>query len=195
MKNFAKGLVLIAVGAVLGGLLVIGAIRYNPLFRTIVASTVEMKGPAVQAPPSDEDDFFNQADPFQQMQKMRSQMEKQMAAAAQAGGQSFTFSVGGNSNDIAEREDAGFVYYDIKIADLDATSINTKVENGYLTISGTIEKKTGDGSGGGNGFSAQTIFKSSFNRTFPLPEEVDAAKMEMTSEKDKVILKFPKVKS
>lgn len=84
-------------------------------------------------------------------------------------------------NDILKREDDNSVYYDIKVDDIQSTAINTKVENGYITITGTTEKKR--------------FYKSTFNRTFPIPEQVDPNKMEMVSEKDKITLKFPKIKA
>ncbi|MGZ3691073.1 MAG: Hsp20/alpha crystallin family protein, partial [Pseudobdellovibrio sp.] len=100
---------------------------------------------------------------------------------------------GGSVYDISKREDDSFVYYDIKVGDLNSTSINTKIENGYVSISGTEEKKSGPEVKEGNA-STQSIFKSSFSRTFPLPGNVDQAKMQMLTEKDKVVLKFPKKK-
>lgn len=85
------------------------------------------------------------------------------------------------ASELSQREDEKFIYYDVHVADLNSTSINTKVENGYITISGTTEKTS--------------YFKSSFNRTFPVPDHVDSNKMEMSSEGDKVVLRFPKLVS
>lgn len=77
---------------------------------------------------------------------------------------------------------------------MNSTSINTKVEKGYVTISRTEEKESGfDGKDSNR--SSQSIFKSSFNRTFSLPLDVDQSKMQMLTEKDKVVLKFPKKKA
>lgn len=89
-----------------------------------------------------------------------------------------------------------FITTFIKVNDLNSTSVNTKIENGYITITGTVEKKSGsDDKKNDSGFSSQSIYKSTFNRTFPLPEHVDQNRMEMSPEKDKIVLKFPKVKT
>lgn len=96
---------------------------------------------------------------------------------------------------ISKREDDDSVYFDIQVEDMNSTSINTKVENGYITITGTTEKKTDstDDEDSQSLFGHQ-IFKSTFNKTFPLPLQVDQSKMQMLTEKDKIILKFPKLK-
>lgn len=98
---------------------------------------------------------------------------------------------------IVEREDGDAVYYDIKVPNVSTTSISTKVENGYVTITGTTEKKSGesDNDNESDDFSSMSVFQSNFSRTFPVPENVDPNKMQMTSEKDKIVLMFPKVKA
>jgi HSP20 family molecular chaperone IbpA len=92
-----------------------------------------------------------------------------------------------STNEIAQREDADNIYYDIKVEDPNSTTINTDVKDGQITISGTTEKKD-------NSESSQSLFKSTFQQTFPLPDNVDQHNMTMTTEKDKVVLKFPKLK-
>jgi HSP20 family molecular chaperone IbpA len=145
------------------------------------------------------DDFFGQSDPFEEMRRMRKQMEKHMhgfggkdSGARNPFDSWFSDKFGGGTiNDISKREDDDYVYYDIKVDDLNSTSINANIENGYVTITGTVEKKSESNE---QDSAAQSILKSSFNRTFPLPENVDQNKMQMVPEKDKVILKFPKTK-
>lgn len=97
-----------------------------------------------------DDNFFNQNDPFEEMKRMRKQMEKRMEEFGPSR-RSMTnpfdpwFSDkfgGGTINDITKREDNDFVYYDIQVDDVNATSINTKIENGYITITGSLEKKS-----------------------------------------------------
>jgi HSP20 family molecular chaperone IbpA len=101
---------------------------------------------------------------------MQEDMEKEMR-------QGFTFSA--DSEEIVAKEDEKSVSYEIKGAV--GSSLNTSVENGYLSISGETKQKKGNFS-----------FQSSFHRMFPLPRNVDPAKMETISEKDKVVLRFPK---
>lgn len=143
------------------------------------------------------DDFFNQDDPFEAMRKFRQRMHKDMQ-----GFKSPPFSTpfdswfgnkfgGGTVQDIEKREDENFIYYDIKVKDVKGTTVNTKVENGYLTITGQIESKNSE-QDEDSGFSNSSVFSSTFSRTFPLPADVDEDSMEMESEQNKIVIKFPK---
>lgn len=197
--------------AVVGGAIVFGALKFSPLSR----SKIETEKPSRDAVYDDilkrqegiqhrfdslfDDNFFNQNDPFEEMKRMRRQMEKRME---EFGPKRRSFNNpfdswfsgkfgGGSVNDITKREDNDFVYYDIQVDDVNTTSIDTKIENGYITITGSLEKKN-QSSDSEN--PAQSVFKSTFNRTFPLPEHVDQNKMQMIPEKDKIVLKFPKLK-
>lgn len=161
-----------AASAISGGLIVLGAIKLNPSLLHLTQTTHEKP----------------QSDPFEQMRKMQEQMENQFFGF---GGTMASYGM----HDVAEREDEGNIYFDIRIDDVNAASINTKVENGYLTITGETESKSGADAKDRDGFFAERSFKSTFNRTFPLPENVDQDKMQVTSEKDKIVLKFPKMKS
>jgi HSP20 family molecular chaperone IbpA len=168
MKEIAKKILVPATSALAGGLVVVAALKLNPLTQ-----------------PRHEQLF---EDVFKKQQEIHHQFDRMFEA-------SFPENFGGAAiTDISKREDDSFVYYDVTVEDLKSTSINTKVEEGYLTISGTIEKKSGD-EGGEDNYAATSVFKSSFNRTFSLPQDVDPDKMQMLTEKDKVILKFPKIKA
>lgn len=212
MKPILKTSLISAASAIVGGAVVFGALKYSPSLRTkadaekpsrdIVYDDILKRQEGIQHKFDGlfDGNFFNQNDPFDEMKKMRKQMEKRMEDFG-AGRRSMSnpfdswFSDkfgGGTINDISKREDSDFVYYDIQVDDVNATSINTKIENGYITITGSLEKKS-QSSESDN--SAQSVFKSTFNRTFPLPEHVDQNKMQMVPEKDKIILKFPKLKS
>lgn len=212
MKPILKTSLISLGSAIVGGAAVFGALRYSPFFH----SKIESERPNREAVYDDilkrqqgiqhkfdslfDDNFFNQNDPFEEMKQMRKQMEKRMEGFGDnRHSMSNPFDSwfsdrfgGGTINDISKREDNDFVYYDIHVDDVNATSINTKIENGYITITGSLEKKSQSSD---NDNSAQGVFKSTFNRTFPLPEHVDQNKMQMTPEKDKIVLKFPKLKS
>lgn len=220
MKPILKKALVPTVSAVAGGVIVLGALRLSPAFASkvnpveyrnqnheIIYDNILKQQNEIRDNFDDlfKDNFFGSNDPFKEMKKMREQMEKRIEkldgnshSMSNPFDSWFTDKFGGGSiNDIAKREDDNFVYYDIKIDDVKSTSINTKIENGYITISGTTEKKSGtpNSQEDGNHFSAQSMYKSTFNRTFPLPDHVDQDKMQMASEKDKVVLKFPKVKA
>ncbi len=219
MKPIFKQVLVPAMSAIAGGLVVLGAIKFSPRFQSKVDGVNQAKqthdaiyddifkkqdGIRNQFDNIFNDDVFNQGDPFDQMRKMRDQMEKRIQGLnANHLNSSNPFDSwfsdkfgGGTINDISKREDDSSVYYDIKVEDVKSTSINTKVENGYITITGTTEKKSSTSDEREtDGFSAKSVYKSTFNRTFPLPEQVDQNKMQMTSEKDKIVLKFPKIKT
>jgi len=141
------------------------------------------------------DSFFGNA--AENMKKMRNNFSeyRKNHANKKANGISGEYKAstnGGTLQDIATREDANSVFYDVKIKDLDSTSVNTDVKDGYITITGLQEKQSeyNTANAAGRGLS-----KSGFQRTFPLPQNVDQHKMKMTAEKDKVVLEFPKIKS
>lgn len=121
--------------------------------------------------------LFGGEDPFEEMEKMRKSLGDQGGLAGLMQLQ------GGDDQNVVEREDDQSVYYEI--SGVDQSKLSTRVENGYLTIKGESKKQSGQ-----DGFSA--TMQSSFQRSFPLPAGVDEKKMEMSSEKDKVILRFPK---
>jgi HSP20 family molecular chaperone IbpA len=217
IKELGKKVAIPLTSAIVGGAVVIAAMKFSPAMKSNLHGDKEhgqsneqiyedifkkQEGIRQQFDSLFDEGFIAQNDPFEEMRKMRQQMEKQMK---HFGGKNrslsnpfdswFSDKFGdGTINDISKREDEGFVYYDIKVDDVNSTSINTKVEKGYITITGTSEKNSGS-DGKNNGVSAQSIFKSSFNRTFPLPENVDQNKMQMLTEKDRVILKFPKTRA
>lgn len=219
MKSYLKNLGIPLLSAALGGGAVFAAMKFSSFRDLANAEQPALKNAEGEDTAFDEildkqkdiqqqfdrifnDDFFGNADPFADMKKWRGQMQKRMEALDKLNTRDNPFDKwfsgkfgGGTVNDITKREDDGFVYYDVTVNDLKSTSVNTNVENGYITIEGTIEKKSGsDDAQNENSFASQSIYKSSFSRTFPLPEHVDPNKMEMVSEKDKIILKFPKVK-
>jgi HSP20 family molecular chaperone IbpA len=61
-----------------------------------------------------------------------------------------------------------------------------KVEDGQVTISGETSEKSETENG-------TTGMSSSFERSFPVPENVDAKKFQIEPSDRKVIVKFPKV--
>ena len=217
IKEIAKKSIVPVSSAVVGGLIVVAGLKLSPSIGSKIDGEVnhrennqqiyddifkKQEGIRRQFDDIFNDGFIANNDPFEQMRKMREQMEKHMEGF---GGKNHSminpfdswFSDkfgGGTINDISKREDDSFVYYDIKVEDVKSTSINTKVEGGYITITGSVERKS-ESEGKDDSLSAQSVIKSSFNRTFPLPENVDQNKMQMLTEKDKVILKFPKIKA
>lgn len=83
------------------------------------------------------------------------------------------------------REDDKNIYFDLDVEDSGSTTVDTKVENGYLQVTGTTQKTIQEGN-------SESSFKSTFQRSVPLPENVDATKMQMIPGPGKVTFKFPK---
>lgn len=180
MKTSLKQILVPTLSAVAGGLIVLMGLKINTFMeskRPIAAvPNFHRTFPAVFNEDLFGSDFFAGESPLDQFRKLRLQMDASL-------GQDFFM-----------KEDSEFVYYEIAIPSLDTTSINTKVENGYVTISGTAEKEDGAFKDHDeNSAFARSFYKSSFNRTFPLPDQVDANRMQMIPDKDKIILKFPKM--
>lgn len=188
-----------AAGALLGAALLLGVLRAKPeAAQSLLATGQEVRGnhktidpsllPFRSDPPREEaeeaanedaneaEEFFQ--NPFAHMQKIREQMDEEMRAHL-----SGMPGLGHEEKqNVVRKEDDKFISYEIN--GVDATKLNTSVKDGYLTISGETRRESG-----------QASMQSSFRRIFPLPSNVDAAKMETTSEKDKVILRFPKRKA
>lgn len=138
------------------------------------------------------DDFFSRrTDPFEEMRRMRERMTKHFDQDDGGGGGLFDdwwkqrFG-GGDSGEIKQREDKNYVYYDLYTKDLNPEKLKVKVEKGQITIDGQIEKKSEEGNN-------QSFFSSSFHRSFPVPSEVDGNKVKIEQEKDRLVLKFPKM--
>lgn len=138
------------------------------------------------------DDFFGRSrDPFEEMRRMREGMIKQFEQDEGGGLFDSWYKKkfgGGNAGDITRREDDHFVYYDIAVDGLRQEKVNVKVENGQLTISGQVEKKSEEGNSG-------SYFKSSFQRSFPVPSNVDSGKFQLEQGKEKLVVKFPKIRT
>ena len=142
------------------------------------------------------DDFFTGKDPFETMRQFRKRMDQQFQEFGQAGDSPFDswFSQrfgGGSVDDIKQRSDDKYLYYEITVDDIEATTLNTKIENGMITIEGETRKEFQNQEQGQNQRS-QSFMSSRFTRSFPLPTQVDADKMETEHNGNTIILKFPR---
>jgi len=141
------------------------------------------------------DDFFDRShDPFEEMRKMRERMMKDFEDPQEGLGFFDSWYQGkfggGSAGEVKKREDEKSVYFDVTIKDVDPKKINIKVENGQIQISGTVEKKVEKKSENGDEASYSS---SSFHRSFPVPPQVDASKVQIDQQGDKLVLKFPKL--
>lgn len=83
--------------------------------------------------------------------------------------------------EMKRREDEKFVYYDLKFAGLEGSKLEASVNDGQVTVQGEFNESSGG-----------RVSSSNFQRSFPLPPNVDGAKMEVLPEPGKMVLKFPK---
>ncbi len=72
------------------------------------------------------------------------------------------------------REDDDFIYYDVVIKDLVNSKLDIRVQDGQITVSGTIEKKTSSQDDQKN---SCRFYSSTFHRLFPVPYGVEDVKI------------------
>ena len=200
-------------GTLLGALLVVGFLKLQPNLMGTFLGQEEKKERAkrnLHAVIQDQqnlfksfdstfdEDFFRQNDPFEEMKKFREELDKQFPYRGPKSSFPSPFDSwfgdrfgGGSVGDIAKREDDAYVYYDIKLPGADGQTIKTRVNQGFIHITGEEKRSGSKKSESGISTSFQS---SSFTRSIPIPENVLAEKMEMVSEGDKIVLKFPKRK-
>lgn len=144
------------------------------------------------------DDFFRSSkSPFEEMRRMQERMMKQFDSSGDDPGAGLFDSWfkkkfgGGDPGDISMREDEEFIYYDVVVKDLVNSKLDIRVQDGQITISGTIEKKT---SSQNNQKNSSRFYSSTFHRSFPVPHGVDDTKAQMEQNGEKIIIKLPKIK-
>lgn len=145
------------------------------------------------------DEFFKtDLTPFKQMEKMRKNMDQLFNNQFKNYDSDLYFDnwfegkFGGSVFDVEQAEDDDFVYYKIKAEGIDKNNLSVVVENGYLKISGKIEK-TNESSA--EDTSSKSHYSSQFARSFPVPNGVDADKVKIETSNQEIIVKFPQVKS
>lgn len=129
-------------------------------------------------------DFFQRGqEPFQEMKKIRERMrdlfdEDQFDKRFDHW---YDMRFGGKIGEIESREDANFFIYEISIQDIDPESLKLEVVDGQLSVQGEVHKEE-------NG----VAIKTSFMRSFPLPQQINTQAMSSEIINDKLIIKFPK---
>ena len=130
------------------------------------------------------DDFFGHSkDPFQQMNQMRQRFNP--GAGPDMFDDWFGRRFGGNLAEIKTYEDKDNVFYELTIENLDEKSIDIKIENNMVQISGgsTAAKQAQN---------SNLQMESRFSRSLPVPPGTDADKVSVESKNKKILLKFPK---
>lgn len=188
MKYFIKSKPVIAIFFFIIGVAITSAYWKQKPFRNM--HTEAQFGPSFNSSFFDglfNDDFFGKSkNPFAEMQRMQRQMLKEFNEP-DVFQNSFNnwyknkFG-GGNIYELTQREDENFIYYEIQLEGLHPQKVDVDVKDGQVFISGSAEATTKD-----------SLVESTFQRSFPVPPNVDANKLTMEQQESKMIIKFPKL--
>lgn len=141
-------------------------------------------------------EFFRQSHhPFEQMEKMRRDMDKFFQSSMNDFSR-FTFEdwygskFGGSIGDVRQEEDAKYVYYKINLKGIDKNTIKTDVSGGQVTISGSNSNIQAEEE---KGASIRSEGHQFFKRSLPVPGGVDPNKVQFETTDDELVIKFPKM--
>lgn len=136
-------------------------------------------------------------DPFDQMNKIHDQMRKRMTGILGHSlgdplfGTDPFFNSKNQSNDIQlnEYEDGEYKYVEISGNGVQKDSLKVDISNGMISISGEIKQEEANNSS--NSFS-KSSYISKFSQSFNVPDGVDEANVQIESNENKLVIKFPK---
>lgn len=111
----------------------------------------------------------------EEMLRSFQQMEDDFPRGFQGG-----FSI--SSPDLTEDEDQ--YRLEIALQGLQPKNFNIQVEKNHLRLQGSLVREEGGGS-----------ISSSFSRTFPVPPDVDADRIQIENQKDRLVVILPKKKN
>jgi len=156
-------------------------------------------------PPSAPSLFGNSgaADPFQQMEAMRQQMDSMinsffgssMPSFGSLSGNSSLFgsdpfaSMGLNQPSLSLRETDSALEVVIPVQEGQQFELNTDVQEDRLTVAGTVTWSAEDS---GNGIVSSRRGSSQFSRTIMLPDTVDPARLTTEHRGDEIVITLPK---
>lgn len=145
----------------------------------------------------DQDFFRREQSPFEQMEKMRKEMDKFFESTMLdfpkiAFDDWYGSKFGGSIGEIEQTEDEKYVYFTVDLEGVDKSTVKADVSGGHVTVSGSqgnIQAKEEEGTIQ-NSESYQT-----FRRSFPVPGGVDPNKVEIETKETELVIKFPKMPS
>jgi HSP20 family molecular chaperone IbpA len=146
----------------------------------------------------DEDFFEKSMNPFAEMdefrEKMRSQFKKldfgkDISFSDHLFDAWFSHRFGGKFGDIERKEGKDYISYRFKVDDPKKYKFTAKIRNGSIQLSAEskseLEKEQ-------KGYKSQSITEYRFERSFPVPQNVDTNKFSTSVEGNQYIIKFPK---
>lgn len=114
-------------------------------------------------------------DPFDEVRRMQDQMMNQLNSGSGGGIQ--TFSLG-----TSDFKDTGSAYVmDMELNGMKAKNFNVQIEHGELMVDGSLESQE-----------RGATVSSSFHRSFPVPEDVDADRIQVDQKNEHLIVTLPK---
>jgi len=127
-----------------------------------------------------------------QMDLIRQQMRKQMDQMMNSpfGSSPFDHDMGAGFESgvqITSDEDGQYKYIKISGEGVDTDTLDIQIKRGMISISGQVEKVSGDGQG------SRSSYISKFSQSFNTPDGVDEEDVTMDTKEDSVILKFKKI--
>lgn len=139
-----------------------------------------------------DDDFFKgRLSSFKQMEKMQREMDRLLQQSMRDVPSESFFNdwykdrFGGSLSEIQQEEDNKYVYYKISLDGLDTENVKIDVQDGMVNITGSMNKVEETENG-------RTSLNQAFQRSFPVPPDVDSAKVEFSTESGQIVIKFPK---
>ena len=174
MKHSMKKIFIPVLSVLSGFIISFFAFRANPhLINRVSAGELRREASLLKKNPRDEI--------FEEMERMQERMRDHFNRFDMIDDSFGDTLIGG----VNQREDSDYVYLDVPVNDLDEATVDTNITEDHVTVSGTVEKEYDGGEG---------LLRSSFSRTFPVPEGVNHNQMAVVPQKGKVTLKFPKLK-
>jgi HSP20 family molecular chaperone IbpA len=148
------------------------------------------------------DDFFNRSrDPFQEMDRVRAQLQQEIdRISAISGGQltdnfdQWFSSNFGNSpaGKIRMSEDKEFIYYSLDIDGVDSEEVIVEVKDSMVEITAKLQSRTEKAEG--NSLFSSTRVKQ-IHQFFPVPAGTDPTSIKVLQETGKVVIRFTKLKA
>ncbi len=163
------------------------------LFSTFLLTSVSMTTALAQNTKTLDQEM---ADSFSRMRKMmqaQSEMMNQMMNSLVTDKDFADFGSGLNSGpELVRKDENSEVHYELNMEGVDRNSLNIKVENGMISVSGQsrIENIREE-----NNMKSKSVSISSFSKSIPVPEGVESNSFKVEEKDEKtLLLKFKKVK-
>jgi HSP20 family molecular chaperone IbpA len=184
----------------LAGAFLLGAVAFwggKALFDSHQNKSAPSTSAALSNEPPNFDDIFNHdffkqsRDPFKEMDRMQNEIMKNFGPSKNdedSFGHWFKQSFGGGAPaDFKMSEDDRFVYYEIDAGEATPEKVDVEVHDRQVTVKGEMKKKEENSN-------SASFYGSTFVRSFPAPENVDADHFKLEQKGNKIIIKFPKTR-